>query len=103
MLNGGHVAILVSVHDVQVQGQSNTLGYTLIPVSPCSVRDEWYTLNAGPAAPDDSTTQSGSETTEMDRFGTRRPLCSHAGDPSSINLWIAYERVQSSPRPRQGL
>ena len=108
MLNGGHVAILVSVHDVQVHGQSNTLGYTLIPLSPCGVQDGWYSLHAGSAAPDDaSMTQSGSQARGMDRFCARRPLCSHAGDPSSINLWVAYEQVDmqcvESLIPGQGL
>ena len=83
--------LLVSIHDVQMQGYSNALGFTMVPLGPCfGVKDGWYTLHAGPAAPHQGSTEHDSSDASLHGRCARRPLRSHSGALSSINLRITY-------------
>lgn len=94
--------MLVSIHDVQVQGQPSTLGFALVPLQPCAgVKDGWYTLHAGLAATEyclrsqgSSNDQDSSNDAAYGRPRARSPLRSHSGELSSINLRIAYASAQ---------
>jgi hypothetical protein len=88
MLNGGQVVALVSIHDMQVQGPENIIGFTFISLRPGGgVLDNWHPLHAGPAH---SASSRGEGSPPFDPR-QRQPLTGHMGALSSINVRTSYE------------
>lgn len=87
-LHGGQVVALVSIHDMQVHGPDNIIGFTFISLRPGGgVSDNWHPLYAGPAHIAASA-REGSPPVDPRQ---RQPLFGHMGAPSSINVRTSYE------------
>jgi hypothetical protein len=99
-LSGRDTVLLVSVHDVKVEGPANILGFTIVPIRAGDrglwhKNDAWHPLFAGSAyvykgrQDGDDVAESGHERPEL----TQKEWVSlrgHLGALSSINLRTAY-------------
>lgn len=86
--------LLVSIHDMQVQGQDNMIGYTFLePRALAGILDVWHPLHAGPAymkGVEDAAESLENEKMSGRIVGARQLLRGHSGTGSSINIITSY-------------
>ena len=88
--------LLVSIHDMQVQGQDNMIGYTFLePRALAGILDAWHPLHAGPAYMKGA--GDAAELLENEKVsgrivgvGARQLLRGHSGTGSSLNIITSY-------------
>jgi hypothetical protein len=109
-LSGRDTVLLVSVHDVKVEGPANIIGFAFVPLragdrGSWHKKDAWHPLLAGSAyvstgRPDgDDVAEPGHERPELAQK-ERVSLRGHSGALSSINLRTAYSFERATEKER---